>query len=147
VHISILCGLLWSTAAIAVCPPDTDGKSRQAFATKDAPRSVAVSFSRLLARPDDFDRRRVLIYGILGGDGASYSLYSDSEAMKYYVLPSAIILDLSDESKLIACRSKGKYVLVEGVFVSRPLDTIVGHAGSLRNITRLWPLPSRDDKF
>jgi hypothetical protein len=65
-----------------------------------------------------------LIQGILAQDGPGFTLYSDSDAMKYFALPSSITLELTEEQKRIACR-----------------------AGALVNVTRLWPLPSRDERF
>jgi hypothetical protein len=146
----ILYGLLSATIGNAACLPGSDGGSRKAFDAGEVSPEHVVPFARLLARPEAFNGKRVLVYGVLAQDGSGFSLYADSEAMKFSILPSAVFLDLTDSLKLISCRSNRRYVLVQGTFefqVSGPQERIVRRTGTLKNITRLAPLQSRDLKW
>jgi hypothetical protein len=145
-HVLILCSILCIPIAGATCPVDSDGESRKAFDAGDSSAGQSVPFSRILARPEEFDRKRILLHGVIAQDGSGFSLYLDSEAMKFGILPSAINLELTDSLKLIACRNDKSYVLVQGIFTySSPglQEGVVRRTGTLKMITRLMPLHSR----
>ena len=106
-----------------------------------------VSIVELLADPDKYDGKRVLIEGFFRNAFEDTAIYLNRESAEYGIAANAIWVD-TDES--VARTSKhtkshyerlnGKYVAIEARYNKSELGHGGSYQGELENITRVWEL-------
>jgi hypothetical protein len=99
-----------------------------------------VSLVRLLASPQEFDDRLVLVYGVPQIEFEGNALYLYKEDFVWGLYTNAVWMDVPAESWKDWKRYSGKYVAVEGTFNAQRHGHNDMFGGTLERITRFNPV-------
>ena len=85
---------------------------------EDAPDAVVIPMVRLLAIPEDFDRKVVQIVGVVSADYEEVAVYPDEGSYANHVLQNAIWLADGTEAAVAEKLGHvaGKWVVITGLF-------------------------------
>ncbi len=99
------------------------------------------SIVSLIANPQDFDDRWVVVYGVVRShppSGWAVYLGSDDAARSIYV--NGIWLEEDDESKAALALVDGQWATVRGLFDKDNNGHLGGYAGGIGSIDRVVPI-------
>jgi hypothetical protein len=94
-------------------------------------REFTISLVELIARPKDFDGKRVQVRGTLALGFEHNALYLHREDYDHGNVANAIWVDLPDELRGSSSRYRGKYVTIIGTFSARDHGHMGAFIGSI----------------
>jgi hypothetical protein len=109
--------------------------------TVRAAEPLDVSLLQLIARPEQYNGKRVRVIGFCHLEFEGNGLYVHGEDYERAIYKNGIWLDVGPEKQGFS----DEYVLVEGTFDARMKGHLSLFSGSLRAVTRMDRWPSRKD--
>lgn len=100
-----------------------------------------VSILQLIATPEKFDGKMILVIGFLRLEHEGNVLYLHEDDYKHGISKNGVWIVTTDEIRKRAAQLNMRYVLVKGTFKSSDKGHISPNSGSITNITNveLWP--------
>lgn len=129
------------TILVAAALASTMGAALQDKATSEV---ELVSIVGLIAAPEAYDGRRILVVGVAQIEFEQDLLYLSPADFESRVLPNAIRLSFAVKDPLRNPSLSGRYVGVEGVFRRKQPGTRSIQVGRLESITMIEVLPQRE---
>ena len=124
-----------------------ENESREVRVRKYPNVESIVSIVELLANPDKYDGKRVLVEGFFRNAFEDTGIYLNRESAEYGVSANAVWVNTSDtrigdekEAKLRDGMYDGKYVAVEAYYNKSELGHLSAFQGELQHIVRIWEL-------
>ncbi len=128
-------------------PLQRENESRDIRVRKYPNVESIVSIVELLANPDKYDGKRVLVEGFFRNAFEDTGIYLNRESAEYGVSANAVWVDTSDtrigdekEAKLRDGMYDGKYVAIEAYYNKSELGHLSAFQGELQHIVRIWEL-------
>jgi len=119
--------------------------SATSFSAKPADEefSYGISIAHLVAHPERFDGRTVILEGYLKISGSYSSLFVSREDLKDGLMFNSIGIVNGGNEKFLRVETEGKAVQVEGVFEANPPAPGLDHptSGQLIRLRSLSPMP------
>ncbi len=103
---------------------------------------ASVSLVQLIASPSQFDGKRVAVAGFCTLEFEGSALYLHEEDFRHSLITNAVRLTLPSPLPPAFRSAHRTYASVEGVF-SAPRPNAPGYRGTIRDITRVEPIPPR----
>lgn len=103
---------------------------------------VATSLLQLIGSPDAFDGRRVRVIGFAHLEFEGEGLFLHREDFENLLHKNALWLDVPLKPEFIAFN--GRYMIVEGTFISGPRGHFGNYSGMIKDVSRYDPMPTRD---
>ena len=124
-----------------------ENESREIRVRKYPNVESIVSIVELLANPDKYDGKRVLVEGFFRNAFEDTAIYLNRESAEYGISANAVWVDTSamrtsdgKETKLRDGLYDGKYVAIEAYYDKSELGHLSAYQGELRNVIRIWEL-------
>jgi hypothetical protein len=102
-----------------------------------------VSIKKLLANPERYNGKRVIIRGFLNLAFENDALYQYEEDYKHGIIKTALWVNLNTKIAARALQCNKNYVVVEAVFDGGETGHMDLFRGGLKDLTRIEVLPSR----
>jgi hypothetical protein len=98
-----------------------------------------VSYYKLLARPEEYQGKRVQVMGVLriSSEENIASLYPNAESFRYQVVVDSLSIELTDEQWRRFTALNGKFVAIEGTFGRITEADEYAAAGTIAPVARL----------
>lgn len=103
----------------------------------DGPRGPTVSLIQLIATPQSFDGKRVVVTGYLMLEHENTAVYLHESDAAYGIFRNGVWLDVSVRGESQHAQFHRRYVLIEGTFNARRRGHREAYSGSLENISRV----------
>jgi hypothetical protein len=106
-----------------------------------------VSMINLIATPEKYDKKMVILEGFLVLEFEGDAIYLSEEDAKHAISKNGIwlSLDSKNENKILEYYKHNKsYVLVEGIFDAEMLGHGALFSGTLKDISRIGETPTRN---
>jgi hypothetical protein len=102
-----------------------------------------VSLLQLLAQPEKYHEKEVLIIGYLHLEFEGHNLYLHKEDYDHGIIGNFIWVNSTEKMLTDIKRLNNKYVIIKGVFDAKAYGHMGLSAGTLKNITRcdVWSDP------
>lgn len=138
VHLLWVSGCSQESRAQPEQPQPQRPPARQPMNTLGAFHSF-VSYYKLLARPEDYEGKRVHVMGVLriSNQENVASLYPNAESFRYQVTMDSLSLELTSEQWKRFAALDGKFVAIEGTFKRITEVDEYAEAGRIAPVTRL----------
>lgn len=111
--------------------------------------TIDVSLINLIATPDKYDGKVIRVIGVSNIEFEGTAIFLSKEDFLNMVTKNALWMSFNekaiDQSGKELSKYNGKYVLVEGVFRKNHHGHMGLFSGTIENITRFDPMPSRKD--
>lgn len=104
---------------------------------------IDVSMIQLIANPEKFDGRKVMVTGFMNLEFEGDALYLHRDDFVYGQMKNGLGLTLSERQAKAARRWSRHYVRVEGVFNAREAGHFGMYAASIGQVTRIAGLGRR----
>lgn len=104
--------------------------------SSDEPTTCIVSIIHLIAKPDDFNKKIIVVSGVYDEFEDTYRLYLDHEKYERRMSVYAVELELSEIQKKSLRDLKGEYVQVKGLYDSDLTGVIGISAGTVTKVTK-----------
>jgi len=106
-------------------------------------QTVLVSMIQLIATPERFEGRLVRVAGFCRLEFEGNALYLNREDYEAVLVTNGLLLDIAGTSLERNKSLSNRYVIVEGRFRARPVDSIGTFPGSIEHVSGIKPLPTR----
>jgi len=118
------------------------GASQLLVAQQQKAESISVSIVQLLATPEKFHGKLIRVIGFVHIEFESCAIFLHADDFKYHIYKNALEIGVPIWAAKNPKKYNNHYALIEGVFDS----TNPGHMGlcngSIREITRISPIPN-----
>ena len=104
---------------------------------------IEVSMIQLIANPEKFDGKKVILTGFMNLEFEGNALYFHRDDFVYGQMKNGLGLTLSEQGTKSASRWSKNYVRVEGVFNAREAGHFGMYSGSIEQVTRITGLGRR----
>jgi hypothetical protein len=115
---------------------------RRQGATKSSRQALPVSMIRLLANPEKYHGKRVIVEGYMRLEFEGDAIYFHEEDYKKGLSSNSFWLDVSVEQLKKYRRINNQYVFIEGVFDAKHFGHMGMFSGEIKRISRIQQIRS-----
>jgi len=112
---------------------------RTSAQTKEKDVAVFPSMIQLLATPDKFDGKNIVVFGFMDFDTEADLLFTSKDDYDNVILANALWIEASEEMYKAKALLNLKYVRIQGIFSAKPRGRFGSYVGAITKVGDCTP--------